>query len=109
MIQGRDEKGNIYVLATGNGGRKDDDCNCDGFSTSIFTISIGSIDRKGLSSYYAEACPSTLAVTFNGTSHTKHKYNKLVSSNSVKFLQQNLEINPPEKIAIMKQWTRDQQ
>ena len=78
-LQGRGGKGNIYVWATGNGGLTDDDCNCDGYTTSIFTISIGAISDHGLSTYYTETCASTLAVTFSGGSHRETVENKVVS------------------------------
>ncbi|EDO33327.1 predicted protein, partial [Nematostella vectensis] len=67
--KGRGGKGSIYVWATGNGGLVDDDCNCDGYTSSIYTISIGAISSYGLSTYYDEQCSSTMAVTFTGDSH----------------------------------------
>jgi len=79
VLQGRGGKGNIYVWATGNGGLTDDDCNCDGYTTSIYTISIGAISDHGLSTYYTETCASTLAVTFSGGSHRETAENKVVS------------------------------
>ncbi|XP_028414543.1 PC3-like endoprotease variant B [Dendronephthya gigantea] len=79
-LKGRDGKGNIYVWATGNGGLTDDDCNCDGYTTSIFTISVGCIGDHGLSAYYTELCSSTLAVTFNGGSHREKEENKIVTT-----------------------------
>lgn len=39
--KGRDSKGSIFVYASGNGGRSGDNCNCDGYANSIFTIAIG--------------------------------------------------------------------
>ena len=62
-------KGSIYVWATGNGGLADDDCNCDGYTSSIYTISIGAVSRYGLSTYYDEQCSSTMAVTYTGDTH----------------------------------------
>nr|XP_002162190.1 PC3-like endoprotease variant A isoform X2 [Hydra vulgaris] len=78
--QGRNRLGSIFVWATGNGGLTDDDCNCDGYTTSIFTISIGCIGDHGLSAYYTEKCSSTLAVTFNGASHKEGRENKMVTT-----------------------------
>lgn len=78
--RGRGGKGNIYVWATGNGGLTDDDCNCDGYTTSIYTISIGAISDHGLSTYYTENCASTLAVTFSGGSHRETTENKVVTT-----------------------------
>lgn len=66
------------MWATGNGGLTDDDCNCDGYTTSIYTISIGCISDHGLSTYYTELCASTLAVTFNGGAHREREENKMV-------------------------------
>ncbi|CAB4038405.1 PC3-like endoprotease variant A, partial [Paramuricea clavata] len=77
---GRKGKGNIYVWATGNGGLTDDDCNCDGYTTSIYTISIGCISDHGLSTYYTELCASTLAVTFNGGAHREREENKMITT-----------------------------
>jgi len=79
-LEGRNNKGNIYVWATGNGGLTDDDCNCDGYTTSIYTISIGCISDHGLSAYYTELCSSTLAVTFNGGSHREKEENKMITT-----------------------------
>ena len=56
----------------------DDDCNCDGYTTSVYTISIGCISDHGLSTYYTELCASTLAVTFNGGAHREREENKMV-------------------------------
>lgn len=79
-LEGRNGKGNIFVWATGNGGLTDDDCNCDGYTTSIYTISIGCISDHGLSAYYTELCSSTLAVTFNGGSHREKEENKMITT-----------------------------
>jgi hypothetical protein len=38
--------GNIYVWASGDGG-EDDDCNCDGYAASMWTISINSAINTG--------------------------------------------------------------
>ena len=73
------------MWATGNGGLTDDDCNCDGYTTSIYTVSIGAISDHGLSTYYTETCASTLAVTFSGGSHRETVENKVVSSLSFQF------------------------
>ncbi len=78
QFKGRNGLGSIFIWATGNGGLTDDDCNCDGYTTSIYTISIGCIGDHGLSAYYTEKCSSTLAVTFNGASHKEGKENKMV-------------------------------
>jgi len=79
-MDGRNGSGNIYVWATGNGGLTDDDCNCDGYTTSIYTISIGCISDHGTSTYYTELCSSTLAVTYNGGSHREKAENKIITT-----------------------------
>jgi len=41
--KGRGGKGSIYIWASGNGGREQDNCNCDGYTNAIFTLSISSV------------------------------------------------------------------
>ena len=62
--QGRKGLGNIYVWASGDGG-EDDDCNCDGYAASMWTISINSAINTGENAHYDESCSSTLASTFS--------------------------------------------
>jgi len=64
--KGRNGKGTIYVWASGNGGRDDDDCSCDGYVSNWNAISIGSVNHRGLTPYYSELCPSTMAVVYTG-------------------------------------------
>ncbi|KAL1490904.1 hypothetical protein ABEB36_011579 [Hypothenemus hampei] len=63
--KGRNGKGSIYVWASGNGGNKGDNCNCDGYLSTPYTISIGSASEKGEFPWYGEICASTLAVTYS--------------------------------------------
>lgn len=63
--QGRNGKGSIFVWASGNGGRDHDNCNCDGYTNSIWTLSISSATENGLVPWYSEACSSTLATTYS--------------------------------------------
>jgi len=62
--EGRRGLGNIYVWASGDGG-EDDDCNCDGYAASMWTISINSAINTGENAHYDESCSSTLASTFS--------------------------------------------
>ncbi|XP_025418216.1 neuroendocrine convertase 2 [Sipha flava] len=62
--EGRRGKGNIYVWASGDGGEADD-CNCDGYAASMWTISINSAINDGQNAHYDESCSSTLASTFS--------------------------------------------
>lgn len=62
---GRDGRGSIYVWASGNGGGKGDNCNCDGYASSIYTIAVGSASQRGTMPWYGEKCPATLTVTYS--------------------------------------------
>jgi kexin len=65
---GRDGKGSIYVFASGNGASNDDNCNFDGYTNSIYSITVGAVDRKGLHPYYSEKCSAQLVVTYSSGS-----------------------------------------
>ncbi|XP_064106409.1 furin-like protease 2 isoform X1 [Macrobrachium nipponense] len=65
VIRGRHGKGSIFVWASGNGGRHTDNCNCDGYTNSIFTLSISSASQRGYKPWYLEECSSTLATTYS--------------------------------------------
>uniref|UniRef100_A0A0R3RJB0 P/Homo B domain-containing protein n=1 Tax=Elaeophora elaphi TaxID=1147741 RepID=A0A0R3RJB0_9BILA len=67
--QGRGGKGVIYVWASGNGGIQDDDCGCDGYMDSIYTLSVSSVTKDGTSPWYAEKCAATLTSTFSNGHH----------------------------------------
>lgn len=41
VIAGRHGFGSIFVVASGNGGQYNDNCNYDGYANSIYTITIG--------------------------------------------------------------------
>lgn len=61
--RGRDGKGSVFVFAAGNGAAKHDNCNFDGYTNSIYSISTGAIDRAGDHPYYSESCSALLLVT----------------------------------------------
>ncbi|KAH8303711.1 hypothetical protein KR018_001969, partial [Drosophila ironensis] len=65
VTSGRKGKGSIFVWASGNGGRYTDSCNCDGYTNSIFTLSISSATQAGFKPWYLEECSSTLATTYS--------------------------------------------
>ncbi|CCH58858.1 hypothetical protein TBLA_0B00130 [Henningerozyma blattae CBS 6284] len=65
---GRDEKGAIYVFASGNGAISGDNCNYDGYTNSIYSITIGAIDHRGLHPAYSESCSAVMAVTYSSGS-----------------------------------------
>lgn len=56
IVKGRNGYGSIYVVASGNGGTFDDNCNFDGYANSIYFVTIGKLlwkslvsEQKGLS------------------------------------------------------------
>lgn len=63
--KGRGGKGSIFIWASGNGGRELDNCNCDGYTNSIWTLSISSATEEGHVPWYSEKCSSTLATTYS--------------------------------------------
>uniref|UniRef100_A0A4W5M6P0 Furin (paired basic amino acid cleaving enzyme) a n=1 Tax=Hucho hucho TaxID=62062 RepID=A0A4W5M6P0_9TELE len=65
VTEGRGGLGSIFVWASGNGGREKDSCNCDGYTNSIYTLSISSSTQNGNVPWYSEACSSTLATTYS--------------------------------------------
>lgn len=65
---GRGGLGSIYVFASGNGAQHEDNCNFDGYTNSIYSITVGAIDRKGLHPYYSEKCSAGLVVTYSSGS-----------------------------------------
>ncbi|VDN35416.1 unnamed protein product [Gongylonema pulchrum] len=68
---GRGGKGVIYVWASGNGGMKDDDCDCDGYMDSIYTFSVSSVTEDGTFPWYAEKCAATLTSTYSNGHHNE--------------------------------------
>jgi kexin len=65
---GRGARGSIFVFASGNGAASDDNCNFDGYTNSIYSITVGAIDRKGQHPYYSEKCSAQLVVTYSSGS-----------------------------------------
>uniref|UniRef100_A0A0N4ZN75 P/Homo B domain-containing protein n=1 Tax=Parastrongyloides trichosuri TaxID=131310 RepID=A0A0N4ZN75_PARTI len=65
---GRGGLGSVFVWASGNGGKEGDSCNCDGYTNSIYTLSISSASEFGHIPWYSEACSSTLAAAYSSGS-----------------------------------------
>ncbi|XP_037346004.2 proprotein convertase subtilisin/kexin type 6 isoform X2 [Pungitius pungitius] len=63
--KGRKGLGSIFVWASGNGGRQGDHCSCDGYTSSIYTISISSTTENGNKPWYLEVCSSIIATTYS--------------------------------------------
>ncbi|XP_042200046.1 proprotein convertase subtilisin/kexin type 6 isoform X3 [Callorhinchus milii] len=70
---GRNGLGSIFIWASGNGGRRGDHCSCDGYTNSIYTISISSATEKGNKPWYLEECASTLATTYSSGEYYDRK------------------------------------
>lgn len=66
--KGRDGLGSIYVFASGNGDINGDNCNFDGYTNSIYSITVGAVDRAGMHPYYSEHCSAHLVVTYSSGS-----------------------------------------
>lgn len=93
---GRKGRGSIFVWASGNGGRKQDNCNCDGYTNSIYTLSISSATQRGQKPWYLEECSSTLATTYSSGTPTKDE-NIVTSDQSNEFadaIKENRKPNP---------------
>ncbi|XP_063003351.1 proprotein convertase subtilisin/kexin type 4 [Elgaria multicarinata webbii] len=65
VAHGRGGLGSLFVWASGNGGLRHDSCNCDGYTNSIYTLSVGSATQSGRVPWYNEACASTLTTTYS--------------------------------------------
>ncbi|CAK9296084.1 unnamed protein product [Gordionus sp. m RMFG-2023] len=73
VTKGRRGLGSIFAWASGNGGRDRDNCNCDGYTNSRYTLSISSATESGHVPWYSEPCSSTLASTYSSGSVMEHK------------------------------------
>jgi len=65
---GRDGKGSLFVFASGNGGRNGDQCNFDGYTNSIYSVTVGAVDYKGLHPTYSEGCAANMIVAYSSGS-----------------------------------------
>ncbi|KAJ4490405.1 peptidase S8/S53 domain-containing protein [Lentinula aciculospora] len=63
--RGRQGKGSIFVFATGNGKGSGDECNYDGYTNSIWSVTVGAADWTGRSPYYSEACAANMIVAYS--------------------------------------------
>ncbi|NWS61945.1 PCSK4 convertase, partial [Chunga burmeisteri] len=64
--QGRGGLGSIFIWASGNGGINYDNCNCDGYANSIYTLSVGSVLAGGQRPWYGEGCSAILTTAYGG-------------------------------------------
>ncbi|KAG0701494.1 peptidase S8/S53 domain-containing protein [Suillus ampliporus] len=65
---GRAGKGSIYVFASGNGAAQGDQCNFDGYTNSIYSVTVSAVDFKGLHPYYSEPCAANMVVAYSSGS-----------------------------------------
>ncbi|KAI0748474.1 peptidase S8/S53 domain-containing protein [Daedaleopsis nitida] len=66
--EGRSGKGSVFVFASGNGGRSGDQCNFDGYTNSIFSVTVAAIDYKGFHPDYSESCAANMVVAYTSGS-----------------------------------------
>ncbi|KAM9765973.1 proprotein convertase subtilisin/kexin type 6 isoform 1-T2 [Menidia menidia] len=71
--KGRRGLGSIFVWAAGNGGRQGDHCSCDGYTSSIYTISVSSTTENGNKPWYLEVCSSIMATTYSSGEFQERK------------------------------------
>lgn len=71
LQQGRGGLGSIFIWASGNGGTNYDNCNCDGYTNSIYTVSVGSVLGDGHRPRYSESCPAILTTTYSSRTTSK--------------------------------------
>lgn len=62
---GRGGKGSIFVFASGNGAANGDQCNFDGYTNSIYSVTVGAVDYQGKKPYYSEACAANMVVAYS--------------------------------------------
>uniref|UniRef100_A0A8B9U168 Proprotein convertase subtilisin/kexin type 4 n=1 Tax=Anas zonorhyncha TaxID=75864 RepID=A0A8B9U168_9AVES len=71
VTKGRGGLGSIFIWASGNGGTNYDNCNCDGYANSIYTLAVGSASASGQRPWYSEACSSTLTTTYSSSTRSE--------------------------------------
>jgi kexin len=79
--KGRQGKGSIFVFASGNGAGSGDQCNFDGYTNSIYSVTVAAIDNKGKHPYYSEPCAANMIVAYSSGGG-----NSIVSSISSRLL-----------------------
>uniref|UniRef100_A0AC35TMB1 P/Homo B domain-containing protein n=1 Tax=Rhabditophanes sp. KR3021 TaxID=114890 RepID=A0AC35TMB1_9BILA len=76
--EGRQGKGNIYIFASGNGGRieeekGDDSCGMDGYAQNVYSFAIAAIDSNYEVPVYAEQCGAVLVSTYSNRQYIGNK------------------------------------
>lgn len=65
---GRGGKGSIFVFASGNGAGHGDQCNFDGYTNSIYSVTVSAVDYKGKHPWYSEACAANMITAYSSGS-----------------------------------------
>jgi len=68
---GRNGRGSIYVVASGNGDFSGDNCNYDGYTNSIYSITVAAVGRQNEHPYYSESCSANLVTTYSSNYYDK--------------------------------------
>lgn len=89
ISHGRGGKGSIYVFASGNGASHGDQCNFDGYTNSIYSVTVSAVDYKGLHPYYSEPCAANMIVAYSSGSGKMIVRPLPSSSFSADFFQDN--------------------
>jgi len=97
---GRGGKGSIFVFASGNGGRHGDQCNFDGYTNSIYSVTVGAVDHKGLHPTYSESCAANMVVAYSSGSG-KHIVSQSLSRYSMTHFIRSLLIDGTNVPIIM--------
>ncbi|EPY52611.1 kexin [Schizosaccharomyces cryophilus OY26] len=69
VINGRNGLGSVFVFASGNGGHYRDNCNFDGYTNSIFSVTVGAVDIEHQVPFYSELCAAQLVSAYSSGSH----------------------------------------
>ncbi|KAF9553658.1 hypothetical protein CPC08DRAFT_822168 [Agrocybe pediades] len=62
--KGRDGKGSIFVFASGNGAYAEDQCNYDGYTNSIYSVTVSAVNYAGKWSSYSETCSAVMVAAY---------------------------------------------
>ncbi|KAF2349687.1 Peptidase S8 pro-domain [Trinorchestia longiramus] len=73
VTEGRGGKGTIFIWASGNGGMTDDNCNADGYASSVYTTAITSASQSNKFPWYGERCASTLTSVYSSGAYSDQK------------------------------------
>ncbi|EEB09213.1 kexin [Schizosaccharomyces japonicus yFS275] len=71
VVNGRNGLGSVFVFASGNGGYYDDNCNFDGYTNSIFSVTVGAVDTEDSWPAYGEYCAAQLVSAYS-SGHNRH-------------------------------------